>query len=83
MAAKVLVGNLPPETTEEEVKQLFAEIGAEAEVLKMSGEGGADSVTATVSLDLDPTTAQIMADRARKRHFKGRELSFYVPRFMR
>ena len=51
-------------------------------MLKMSGEGNADNITATITLDVDPTTARIMADRAGKSHFKGRELNFYVPRFM-
>ncbi len=82
MAAKILVGNLPSGTTEEEVKQLFADVGADVEVLKMADQGNPDEITATVTLEVDPTTAQVMADRAGTTEFKGRRLSFYVPRFM-
>ena len=81
MPSKVLIGNLPPGTTAEDVVALFADAGANVEVLKMADEGSPDRVTATVTLDVSQTTAQVMADRAKRTHFKGRELEFYVPRF--
>ena len=55
--------------------------GAEIEVLKLSGES--DSITATVSLNVDERTAQVMVDRARKDYFEGREISYYIPKFFR
>lgn len=83
MSTKVLVGNLPPGTTEEEVKAFFADERAKVEVLKIADEGNPDRVTATVVLDVSQTTAQVMADRAKSVLFKGRELEFYVPRLFR
>lgn len=81
MATKLLIGNLPPDVTEEQITELFEEVGARIQVLKLSGES--DSVTATVSLDVDERTAQVMVDRARKSYFEDRELSFYIPKFFR
>jgi RNA recognition motif-containing protein len=83
MPSKVLVGNLPPGTTEEEVIAFFAAAGADVEVLKIADEGNPDRVTATVVLNVPQTTAQLMADRAKRTLFKDRELEFYVPRFFR
>lgn len=83
MSTKLLVGNLPPGTTGEEVMELFADAGASVEVLKIADEGNPERVTATVVLDVSRTTAEVMADRAKSVLFKGRELEFYVPRFFR
>ena len=83
MPSKVLVGNLPPGTTEEEVIALFAAAGANVEVLKIADKGNPDRLTATVLLDAPKSTARVMADRAKRRFFKDRELEFYVPRFFR
>ena len=83
MRSKVLVGNLPPGTTEEEVIALFADAGADVEVLRIADKGNPDRLTATVSLDVSQSTARVMADRAKRRLFKDRELEFYVPRFFR
>ena len=81
MTTKLLIGNLPPEVTAEQVIELFKEAGAEIEVLKLSGES--DSITATVGLNVDERTAQVMVDRARKDYFEGREISYYIPKFFR
>lgn len=81
MATKLLIGNLPPGVTNQEIGELFEDAGANVEVLKLSGES--DSVTATVSLKVDERTAQVMVDRSRKNYFKDRELSFYIPKFFR
>ena len=80
MSSKVLVGNLPPGTTKEEIKTLFADAGADVDVLDITDEGNPDRLTATVVIDVAHSTAQAMADRAKPVHFKGRELRFYVPR---
>jgi len=79
MATKLLIGNLPPDVTAEQITELFEEAGAEIEVLKLSGESV--SITATVSLNVDERTAQVMVDRSKKNYFEGREISFYIPKF--
>jgi RNA recognition motif-containing protein len=81
MPSKVLVGNLPPGTTEEEVIALFADAGADVKVLGIADQGDPERLTATVVVDAPQAVAQAMADKARPVHFKGRELQFYVPRF--
>ena len=80
MSTKVLVRNLPPGTAEEELMALFAEVGTAAQVLDITDDGNPDRLTATVSLDIEHSTAMIMADNAKPRHFKGRLLEVYVPR---
>lgn len=83
MSSKVLIGNLPPGTTEEEVVALFSAEKAKVEVLKLSDDGTQDKITATVALDVPQATAKVMADRAKRTNFKGRELDVYVPQFFR
>lgn len=81
MATKLLISNLPPDVTDQQITELFEEAGAKIEVLKLSGES--DSITATVSLNVDERTAQVMVDRSRKNYFEDREISFYIPKFFR
>jgi len=81
MATKLLISNLPPDVTDQQISELFEEAGAKIEVLKLSGES--DSITATVSLNVDERTAQVMVDRSRKNYFEDREISFYIPKFFR
>jgi hypothetical protein len=81
MSSKVLIGNLPPDTTADEVVALFCAENARVEVLKLSDDGNPEQITATVALDVPLATAKVMADRARLAHFKGRELDVYVPQF--
>ena len=81
MATKLLIGNLPPDVTDVEIAELFADAGATVEVLKLAGES--DSMTATVNLNVDERTAQVMVDRKKRSYLKDRELSFYIPKFFR
>jgi len=81
MATKLLISNLPPDVTDQQITELFEEAGAKIEVLKLSGES--DSITATVSLNVDERTAQVMVDRSRKNYFQDREIGFYIPKFFR
>lgn len=82
MSSKVLIGNLPPGTTEDEVLALFTAGGGKVEVLKLTDDTS-DRVTATVALDVSMATAKVMADRAKRTTLKGRELDIYVPQFFR
>lgn len=81
MATKLLISNLPPDVTDQQITELFEDAGAKIEVLKLSGES--DSITATVTLNVDERTAQVMVDRSRKNYFEDREISFYIPKFFR
>ena len=81
MATKLLIGNLPPDVTDVEIIQLFSDAGVKVEVLKLAGES--DSITATVNLNVDARTAQVMVDRSKNNYFKERKLSYYIPKFFR
>ncbi len=81
MATKLLIGNLPPDVTDAEITELFADAGVGVEVLKLAGES--DSITATVNLNVDKRTAQVMVDRSKNTYFKERKLSYYIPKFFR
>jgi hypothetical protein len=72
-----------PARRPDEVVELFSAEKAKVEVLKLSDDGTSDKITATVALDVSMTTAKVMAERARRAHFKGRELDVYVPQFFR
>jgi RNA recognition motif-containing protein len=79
MATKVMVGNLPPGTTEDEVREEMVRIGAPVlDVEMIPAESGADKLTAIAELDIDWTTAKIMENRRRARSFKGRQLRIRV-----
>ncbi len=81
MATKLLIGNLPPDVTDAEIIELFADAGVKVVVLNLAGES--DSITATVNLNVDQRTAQVMVDRAKNTYFKERKLSYYIPGFFR
>ena len=81
MATKLVIGNLPPGVTDEEIIEFFDAAGVRVDVLRLAGES--DSITATVNLNVNERTAQVMVDRSKKNFFKGRELSFYIPKFFR
>ena len=79
MTATVLFHNLPPEITEQELKEFFKERGNEdVEEIEFNREGSPDKVTAVVKMDMDETTARVMADRARSRMWHGRKVTVEV-----
>ncbi|MCP3867068.1 MAG: RNA-binding protein [Gammaproteobacteria bacterium] len=79
MPSKILVSNLPPGTTAEEIVEMFKKWGADVAV---DIEGESERLTAVVNLDVDAKTARIMVDRAKDLFYKGRTLSFYAPLMM-
>ena len=81
MPSQILVSNLPPGTTVEEVEEMFQKWGAEVQV-EIQTEGDPDRPTALVTLDVDQKTARIMVDRSKDYFYKGRTLSFYAPLLM-
>ena len=82
MSAKILAENLPTGTTADEVREQFASWGAPIIDVTQAEGGDPGRLTFVVELDMDPHTAKLMADRAGDWLFKGRKVSFYVPRFM-
>ena len=79
MATKVMVGNLPPGTTADEVREEMVRIGAPVlDVEMITAESGADQLTAVAELDIDWSTAKVMENRRRTRTFKGRQLKIRV-----
>lgn len=83
MSTKVLIGNLPAETTADEVKAEFETSGAPILSIAPVEGGDPDNLTFVVEFDVDAETAGIMADRRKDRFFKNRKLTLYVPNMMR
>jgi RNA recognition motif-containing protein len=80
MPSIILITNLPPDVTEEELRQLFAQRGNESVVnVEFEREGNPDNIIAKVQMDIDSATARIMAEKAQGIVWKGRKISFYVP----
>ena len=80
MATTIFMHNLPPDITEQELKDFFKERGNEGvEEVELNREGNADRVTAVVKVNVDATTAQIMADHAKQRTWRGRKITIQVP----
>jgi RNA recognition motif-containing protein len=76
----ILITNLPPDVTEQELRELFASRGNDAILeVELEKEGNPDKLTAKVHMDIDSETARIMADKNQGIIFKGRKIDFYVP----
>jgi hypothetical protein len=82
MGAKILIGNLPPATTEQEILDELTERGwPQLQVTKVDA-GDPDRLVFTLETDLDPQVARTLAARKiNKGLFKGREMTVYVPLF--
>ena len=79
---KILIGNLPPDVTVEELSQILTEAGAENPQITLNNEGNADKVTAILLLPgLDRPAADRLVDGLRCHLFRGRTLNAYVPLF--
>jgi hypothetical protein len=81
MSQKIMIGNLPPGVTVEELAGILTDAGAENPKITLNDEGNADKVTAILTLDLDRAAADKIVDRVRGRLFRGRTLTAYVPLF--
>ena len=78
----ILISNLPPTVTEEQLHQALADAGLEATV-KLTREGDQDKVTAIVSSpEMDRPSADRLAAHINKLQMEGRTLRAYVPLFM-
>jgi RNA recognition motif-containing protein len=83
MSQRILVGNLPPDVTEEEIEQVARDGGAKAPHVTLNREGDPDKVGAVVELpNLDRAGADAIASRINGSRYKDRSLTAYVPLFM-
>ncbi|MCU7958943.1 MAG: RNA-binding protein [gamma proteobacterium symbiont of Bathyaustriella thionipta] len=78
MSLTVLIANLPPGTTEQEVRELL-ENSSIIQAVEIKDDGDPERLTAAVEMDLDRTTAKIMKEKGRGMRFKDRALEVYVP----
>ncbi len=83
MSQRILIGNLPPDVTVEELEQVAREAGAEAPRVTLSHEGDQDKVGAVLELpNLDRVAADKIANQINGSRYKDRALTAYVPLFM-
>jgi hypothetical protein len=81
MSQTIMIGNLPPDVTVEELAGILTDAGAENPDVTLNNEGNSDKVTAILGLDLDRPAADKIVDALRGRFFRGRTLTAYVPLF--
>jgi hypothetical protein len=82
MTQKIIIGNLPPDVTVDELARLLVQAGADDPEITLNNEGNLEKVTAVLALgDLDRPAADKIVDRIRGRLFRGRTLTAYVPLF--
>jgi hypothetical protein len=78
MATKVMIGNLPPGTTDAEVREELVRIGAPVLEVEMVKESGPDKLSAIARLDIEWSAAKVMENRRKPRYFKGRRIEILV-----
>ncbi len=83
MTQRILIGNLPPDITVEEIEQVARDGGAEAPSVTLNREGDADKVAAVLQLpNIDRAAADRIAASINGARYRDRTLSAYVPLFM-
>jgi molybdopterin biosynthesis enzyme len=83
MSQRILVGNLPPDITVEEIEQVARDGGAQAPAVTLNREGDAEKVAAVLELpNIDRAAADRIAARINGSRYRGRTLSAYVPLFL-
>jgi RNA recognition motif-containing protein len=83
MSQRIVVGNLPPDTTVEELAEVLANAGAEQVAITLNNEGDKSKVAAVIAFeDIDRATADRIAARINGMRYRERTLSAYVPLFM-
>lgn len=83
MSQRILIGNLPPDVTVEEIEQVARAGGAEAPRVRLNREGDAEKVAAVLELpNLDRAAADRIARRINGLRYRERTLTAYVPLFL-
>ena len=78
----VLVGNLPPDITSEDLEEDLEMLGYELEI-HIERAGNSDKVTAVITFEgMTRNTAEALADRLNGMPYRDRVLRAYVPLFM-
>jgi hypothetical protein len=79
----ILVGNLPPDVSEDEIQEALADLGFELTV-RLFREGSAERVTAQLTFaGMTRGVAEKLAARLNGRQYRGRVLKAYVPLFFK
>ena len=82
MSLRILIGNLPPDETEEEIEAVAREGGAPAPKVTLSRRGDASKVAAVLELpSIDRAAADKIAARINGSRYLDRALTAYVPLF--
>lgn len=83
MSQRIMVGNLPPEISEEEIVSILEEMEATGITVTLNREGDAERVSAVIEFpNIDRITADRIAERINGSEFHERFLTAYVPLFM-
>jgi hypothetical protein len=78
MGTRVMISNLPPDTTADEVREALVDIGAPVLNVELLPKNKPDQCSAIVELDIEWEIAKIMQANQRVRMFKGRHLKIGV-----
>jgi len=82
MTQKILIRNLPPEVTVEDITKVLTDAGVEQPKVTLNNEGDASKITAVLALeDVDRATLDRIAAKINGTRYQGRTLSAYVPLF--
>lgn len=78
MTAKLMLGNLPANVTEEDIRVRFCCLGANAGI-SLLDKGDPQRRGALVEVDAERHTLQLIADHNSDIWWKDRHISVYVP----
>lgn len=78
MGTRILIGNLPPDSTAEEVKDELDHIGAPVLKVEMVPQTSPDKRSAVAELDIEWEIAKIMEANQKIRTLRGRRLKVSV-----
>lgn len=83
MSQRIIVGNLPPDITAEELDGVLKNAGVEHIAITLNNEGDKSKVAAVLAFeDIDRATADRVAARIHGMRYRDRTLSAYVPLFL-
>ncbi|AOY01332.1 RNA-binding protein [Jeongeupia sp. USM3] len=72
----ILIGNLPPETSADDVRTLFTDLGMSAEVSDVTiAEGLGEKLAASVTIACSSAAAEVLVQKLNGHFWNGRELN--------
>jgi len=78
MSAKLMLGNLPADITEEDIRTRFCCLGAGSRI-SLLDNGNPNRRSAIVEVDAERHTLQLIADHNSDIWWRDRHISVYVP----